>query len=229
LQRQEFWGQKRASQLGVREEGRASYDWSTPQEKWGSTGQFGRLSRILIQTDFKSSLLQKVCCHVFDVIFIISGYLYKYHLDDSCAGICLRTSFSHRNNFESLASNCKPFRFKPSTHHYQYIMSRAILITGATGKQGGAVIKALLASKSDFQLLAVTRDINSSSARRLLATSPQVSLVQGDLDDTDSIFKSANQASSLPIWGVFSVQTVSISLCGKPVCMLSQNIGARRG
>lgn len=85
-------------------------------------------------------------------------------------------------------------------------MNRAILVTGATGKQGGAVIKALLADKAGFRILAVTRDTNSPSAKRLAAKSSDITLVQGDLNDTEAIFKAAEQATSHPIWGVFSVQ-----------------------
>ncbi|KAL2113613.1 hypothetical protein VUR80DRAFT_3301 [Thermomyces stellatus] len=90
-------------------------------------------------------------------------------------------------------------------------MSKAILITGATGKQGGAVIKALLAANSGFQLLAVTRDKASASAQRLASKSGQISLVQGNLNDTESIFKEAKKITSLPIWGVFSVQTPAMN------------------
>lgn len=61
-------------------------------------------------------------------------------------------------------------------------MPRAILITGATGKQGRAVIDALLAATSDFQLLAVTRDANSPSAQKVAPKSKLISLVQGNLD-----------------------------------------------
>jgi uncharacterized protein YbjT (DUF2867 family) len=85
-------------------------------------------------------------------------------------------------------------------------MNRAILVTGATGKQGGALIKALLASKAGFPILAVTRDSASPSAQRLAAKSSSITLVQGDLNDTEAIFNAAEQATSHPIWGVFSVQ-----------------------
>ena len=85
-------------------------------------------------------------------------------------------------------------------------MNRAILVTGATGKQGGALIKSLLADKAPFRILAVTRDPNSPSSKRLAAKSSNITLVQGDLNDTEAIFKTAKQATSNPIWGVFSVQ-----------------------
>ncbi|KAF1811948.1 NmrA-like family protein [Eremomyces bilateralis CBS 781.70] len=85
-------------------------------------------------------------------------------------------------------------------------MTNAILITGATGQQGGAVIDALLATKADFEILAVTRDTASPSATKLAQKSPSIKLVQGNLDDVAAVFQSAKKATSRPIWGVFSVQ-----------------------
>ena len=87
-------------------------------------------------------------------------------------------------------------------------MAKPILVTGATGKQGGALIRALLAhpsySPTTHPIYAVTRNPSSSSATRLAGLSESISLIQGDLDDTPAIF------SSLPTkpWGVFSVQPV---------------------
>lgn len=86
-------------------------------------------------------------------------------------------------------------------------MSKVLLITGATGHQGGAVIDALLAQKSDFTILAVTRDAQSASAKRLANKSPAIKLVQGNLDDVPALFAEAVAAASpQPIWGVYSVQ-----------------------
>jgi nucleoside-diphosphate-sugar epimerase len=89
-------------------------------------------------------------------------------------------------------------------------MSKAVLITGATGKQGGAVIDALLASPeaSSFTILAVTRNVESASAKKLIEKGCK--LVQGDLQDVSGIFESAKKATSEPIWGVFSVQVCFI-------------------
>lgn len=87
--------------------------------------------------------------------------------------------------------------------------SKAILVTGATGKQGGAVIRALTAANPDIRLLAVTRDETSAAAEKVAAESEEVFLVQGDLDDTDAIFKEAEKVTTLPIRGVFSVQVCS--------------------
>ncbi|KZL78685.1 nucleoside-diphosphate-sugar epimerase family protein [Colletotrichum tofieldiae] len=90
-------------------------------------------------------------------------------------------------------------------------MSRALLITGATGKQGGAVVNALLSRQpSDFLLLAVTRNAQSASAKRLAAKSPSIKLVEGDLDAAPALFASAKTAAgAVPLWGVFSVQAMS--------------------
>ncbi|GIJ85949.1 hypothetical protein Asppvi_004820 [Aspergillus pseudoviridinutans] len=83
---------------------------------------------------------------------------------------------------------------------------KSILVTGATGKQGGAVINALLAEDADIEILAVTRNPQSKSAKKLADKSPKIKLVQGNLDDPAGIFKNAHKVSSEPIWGVFSVQ-----------------------
>ncbi|KAF5133427.1 NmrA-like family domain-containing protein 1 [Metarhizium anisopliae] len=96
-------------------------------------------------------------------------------------------------------------------------MSRALLITGATGKQGGSVITSLLAKNADFQILAVTRDTTSPGAKKLAAASPKVTLVQGNLDDTEAIFKNAKKATEAPIWGVFSVQLAPMNKSGPSI------------
>ncbi|OTA61549.1 NAD(P)-binding protein [Hypoxylon sp. EC38] len=86
-------------------------------------------------------------------------------------------------------------------------MSRAVLITGATGKQGGAVVNALLKANADFEILALTRDSQSASAQRLVQKSPKIKLVTGNLNAVDNIFAKAKEVTKTPIWGVFSVQT----------------------
>lgn len=85
-------------------------------------------------------------------------------------------------------------------------MSKTLLITGATGKQGGSVIDALLAQEADFEILALTRDANSGGAQKLVKKSPQIKIVEGTLDEPDAIFRNAKNVSTQPIWGVFSVQ-----------------------
>ncbi|RAK74681.1 NAD(P)-binding protein [Aspergillus fijiensis CBS 313.89] len=82
----------------------------------------------------------------------------------------------------------------------------AVLITGATGKQGGSVIRNLLAKNAPFDILAVTRNAQASSAQRLAQQSPRIKLVEGNLDDPAALFRAAKSGSSTPIWGVYSVQ-----------------------
>jgi uncharacterized protein YbjT (DUF2867 family) len=77
-----------------------------------------------------------------------------------------------------------------------------LLITGATGKQGGAVISAFLAKppKEPFHLVALTRNANSTRAQAL-AQQPNVSVIEGNLNDCNAIFQ-----QTTPFHGVFSVQ-----------------------
>ncbi|KAJ4116133.1 hypothetical protein NW768_011105 [Fusarium equiseti] len=93
-------------------------------------------------------------------------------------------------------------------------MSRTLLITGATGKQGGSAVAALLAAQADFNILALTRDVSSPSAKKLAAKSPKITLLEGNLDDVDSIFANASKVTTSPIWGVFSVQTPAMNETG---------------
>ncbi|KAJ4259725.1 hypothetical protein NW762_007656 [Fusarium torreyae] len=93
-------------------------------------------------------------------------------------------------------------------------MSRTILVTGATGKQGGSVVAALLAAKADFNILALTRDASSPSAQRLASKSANITLVEGNLDDAGAVFTNATKVSTSPIWGVFSVQTPAMNSKG---------------
>ncbi|KAJ5691941.1 hypothetical protein N7462_001364 [Penicillium macrosclerotiorum] len=82
----------------------------------------------------------------------------------------------------------------------------AVLITGATGKQGGFLIRNLVSRNAPFEILAVTRNPASTSAQKLKSLSSNIKLVEGDLDNPAGIFQKAQDATSVPIWGVFSVQ-----------------------
>ncbi|KAF2490023.1 NAD(P)-binding protein [Lophium mytilinum] len=94
---------------------------------------------------------------------------------------------------------------------------KPILITGATGNQGSAVIAALHAedasrSEKKFLLLAVTRNVSSPSAQKLEKQYPGLHLVQGDLNAIPEIFNEAEKVleqsgnATTKIWGVYSVQ-----------------------
>ncbi|KAJ4363152.1 hypothetical protein N0V83_010272 [Neocucurbitaria cava] len=83
--------------------------------------------------------------------------------------------------------------------------ARAILVTGATGKQGGSLVDALLKRNTSFEILALTRDAQSTSSQKLLKKSPsKIKLVTGNLDAVDDVFRKAKEATKAPIWGVFS-------------------------
>ncbi|BEI85395.1 hypothetical protein CcaverHIS002_0507960 [Cutaneotrichosporon cavernicola] len=89
-------------------------------------------------------------------------------------------------------------------------MTRPVLVTGASGKQGGAVVQALLDQPDDIVILAVTRNPDSASAQKLAAHG--VKLVKGDLDNVPAIFEAAKAISPTgKIWGVFSVQATSLT------------------
>ena len=77
-------------------------------------------------------------------------------------------------------------------------MTDTILITGATGQQGGAVARELAAG-GRFRLRAMTRKPDSPAAQALRALGIEV--VQGDLDDAASVKRALKGA-----WGTFAVQ-----------------------
>jgi len=84
-----------------------------------------------------------------------------------------------------------------------------ILVVGATGKQGGAVIRALRGMGRDditVHVLALTRNVESDGAKALLAERYKglVDLVQGDITKPEPIFASQPQGS---IDAVFLVTT----------------------
>lgn len=73
--------------------------------------------------------------------------------------------------------------------------TKTFLITGATGTQGGSVVKSILSStspSSPIEILALTRNTSSPKAKALAALDPRVHLVSGDTTSPDQIFKSAN-------------------------------------
>src|SRR4051812_26462249 len=65
---------------------------------------------------------------------------------------------------------------------------KIIAVVGATGAQGGGVVRAVLADKnSEFAVRAITRDVNSEKAKALAAMGAEV--VAGDIDDVESLTK----------------------------------------
>jgi uncharacterized protein YbjT (DUF2867 family) len=75
---------------------------------------------------------------------------------------------------------------------------RVVLVTGATGKQGGATARHLLAG--GWPVRALTRDPKSPAAQALVKAGAEV--VQGDLDDRASLDRALSG-----VYGVYSMQT----------------------
>jgi len=74
---------------------------------------------------------------------------------------------------------------------------RPILVTGATGQQGGAVLRHL--RTQGFAVRALTRDVHSPAARTLAATG--VAVIQGDFDDGASL-----ERALAGMYGAYAVQ-----------------------
>ena len=74
---------------------------------------------------------------------------------------------------------------------------RSILVTGATGQQGGAVARALLSR--GHRIKALTRKPDSEAARQLAAAGAEI--VTGDLADTASIVKAAKDVDTMFLMG----------------------------
>jgi uncharacterized protein YbjT (DUF2867 family) len=75
---------------------------------------------------------------------------------------------------------------------------KLVLITGATGKQGGATLRHL-AKRDGFKLRALTRKPDGDAARAVAALGAEI--VAGDLDDAASLERALAGA-----WGVYAVQ-----------------------
>ena len=74
---------------------------------------------------------------------------------------------------------------------------KTILVTGATGRQGGAVIRHML--PNGWKLRALTRNPNGYTAKQL--SGQGVEIVQGDLEDPASLERAARG-----VYGIYSVQ-----------------------
>ena len=86
---------------------------------------------------------------------------------------------------------------------------RYFLVAGATGRQGGAVINALL-SNPEFNIdakrvYAITRDAAGPSAQRLASRWTGINLVVGNLDKPDILFQQLDR-SIIPRTAVFLAQ-----------------------
>ncbi|MDU0253984.1 NmrA family NAD(P)-binding protein [Streptomyces sp. PU10] len=80
--------------------------------------------------------------------------------------------------------------------------NRTVLVTGATGGQGGAVARALLAGGWSVRALVRDPDKPAAKALRVLGAEP----VTGDLDEPDSLI-----AATRGVHGVYSVQAADLT------------------
>ncbi|MBB4110871.1 uncharacterized protein YbjT (DUF2867 family) [Rhizobium sp. BK226] len=75
--------------------------------------------------------------------------------------------------------------------------TRSVLVTGATGQQGGAVVRALIAR--GHRVKAISRRPDSEGAKRLTAAGVEV--VAGDLDDAASVAAAAEGVDTMFLMG----------------------------
>ena len=108
------------------------------------------------------------------------------------SGVSLDLMFSQDN----------PRRKISHTHICTTMASRKLLVVGATGQQGGALIEALLANKSSFDIYGLTRNKASPSATKLSGRG--VHMIEGDVSAPLPIFKQLGKS----VYGVFSVTTL---------------------
>ncbi|KIV87921.1 hypothetical protein PV11_03437 [Exophiala sideris] len=90
-------------------------------------------------------------------------------------------------------------------------MAKKILVTGATGNQGGAVVKLLLQYPEQYAVRALTRNPNSPTAKRLADRGAEV--VKGDLTDPATL-----PAAFDGCWGAFVVTNFYDSISKGEVC-----------
>jgi uncharacterized protein YbjT (DUF2867 family) len=83
--------------------------------------------------------------------------------------------------------------------------TKRIVISGATGQQGGSVARHLL-KLPGFSIRALTRDPTKPAARALAQAGAE--LIPGDLEDSSSVKRAVEDA-----YGVFSVQTFMETGC----------------
>ena len=81
-------------------------------------------------------------------------------------------------------------------------MDKIILVTGATGKQGGAVAHSLL--DKGFRVRALTRDATRPSAQELVRRGAEIA--NGDLDDAAALRQALKGVYGVFTYGVYSAQ-----------------------
>lgn len=101
----------------------------------------------------------------------------------------------------SLMLNNFPMTKKPS-----------VLVIGATGNQGGSVVKAIL--PKGYRIRTITRNLESPAAKKLIEQG--VEIMKGDFSDSDSLIKAAT--------GVDTVYAMTTPFQGGPEAEVKQGI-----
>ena len=102
---------------------------------------------------------------------------------------------------------------------------KTILVTGATGQQGGAVTRELL--KKGYHVSAMTRNPESERANALTKLGAKV--VQGNLDDVASL-----EHAIQGVWGIFAVQNTweagveQEEVQGKRIAEIAKKLGVQQ-
>jgi uncharacterized protein YbjT (DUF2867 family) len=87
-----------------------------------------------------------------------------------------------------MAMRKTPRRIKKADSKKSGIAKKIIAVTGATGAQGGGLVRAILNDKNGpFTVRAITRNVNSDKAKALADAGAEV--VTADLDDVKSLVK----------------------------------------
>jgi hypothetical protein len=85
--------------------------------------------------------------------------------------IIISSKFTIQSNTQLLPKPHQPTKFHLITaHHSKFEMSKIITVFGATGAQGGSVIKHLLADATlsqQFKIRGITRDLSKPAAQEL--------------------------------------------------------------
>ncbi|KAJ1879338.1 hypothetical protein H4R99_003726 [Coemansia sp. RSA 1722] len=94
--------------------------------------------------------------------------------------------------------------------------SLRVVIFGATGNQGGSVLRTLAPHKTAYRIRAVTRTLGQAKVKELSQQMPHVEWVEADLDDIKSISRAV--AGADVVFGVTpSVQPSRLRKQGKPL------------
>ena len=105
---------------------------------------------------------------------------------------------THTQTLDSLTTIIPP---SPTYRTNNTIMSKieTYLVLSATGRQGRAVIKALIA-KGESSIVASSRNPESDSSKELLALEQVTKVVKADFNDTESILTAINESGATRIW-----------------------------